>query len=866
MAPKAKAKRLVVPSPARAVDPADERISDTGLSLLEAIRKAEAEGLSRLRHSGGAPDATTTPDYIKDLLNEPDTIRQIIDLVKQHGMTRFLPLARGAESSVFDTNAGKVLKLGPQDRRFFSHVEPDDYVPPTGVWGVLPATRDRVLGQDHSTPGGPYRHDWNIWTQPRVITTGIDHRDADYLTNAIAMQGYKWDDGHAQNVGLLPGAGYNPVVIDGPVLQRPGVFASDGSFVTQGQGLVLPGKNFQPPSVRPWVLAALAAGGAGALSLANQGVAGASELPQLITSGASPPPVPPAPPSPESQIPASSIYESVFGTDLDMSSFSPREVYRWENDPKYGYGGDVHRQYIANADKVMDMPVVPRNSLKAIMGMLTPPSGETITVRDLIKQAPTIAEIKAQADFINDLDNPEKEAAYEHIRQLNEQYAKSGEPHPMEQEVYNAFTAQRHDRSSPYIDTVVNEILGAVKAGTTGGKFEDDPSISQSDMAEWQAKYGEEANRMLTPGGVKNAQREMVYDFLSAAQSGSHLNPHFNNTAYLTAMVAPGATAISDPAMGGKMRQRREMLEDPSAYRGRMDMANLRLATVLPTFEAHAANPEKPYVIEAKNFNRLDPGSYQGIMSLSENASWPYARNVYHPFQQFVAGVGERLALADGLLDTQPLQFQVDASNRSKRETPVRLDGEDYAANRATRAFVKDRDAAGAEYLSTHLPAAVADAANAFGSAVNKVIPHNTPAWSRNPNEAMKTIYSLPYAMATSPLNALSMAAGAVGKSPLLIAANLLKEGADEVWEDAVTDPANANPFRPAGASAWMRPNAMVPDGKGGMRKRTDSELRAMYDPDNKEAWDRGVEETKATRDSELRGQYKQWRAGTQQR
>jgi hypothetical protein len=581
---------------------------------------------------------------------------------------------------------------------------------------------------------------------------------------------------------------------------------------------------------------------------------------QLIISGRS---APPGGPDPVSQIPAASIFETMLGTDLDMSNVSPREVYRWENDPKYGYGGDVHQQYIANAERIMDMPVVPTAAVRAIIGY-SPVQAPQMTVRDVVRVAPTIAEVKAQAAYLADPGSAEKQAVYESIQQLNAQhYGGDGPrdtPHPMEQEVYNAFTAQRHDRSSPHLGTVVDEILGAVRAGTTGGRFEDDPSISQSELAELQAKYGEEANRMLTPGGAKNAQREMVFDFLSAAQSGSHLNPHFDNTAYLTAMVAPGWQNLG----GGQNKG--EMLEDPSALRGRMAMANWRLGQAMPTFEASADNPEKPYVVEAKNFNRLDPSSYQGIMALSENASWPYARNVYHPFQQLMGSAGERLALADGLLDMQPLQFQVDASNRSKRETPVRMDGEDYAANRATRTFVKDRDAAAADYLSTHAPVAVADAANAFGRAANKVIPHNTPALSRTPNEAMRTAYSLPYAMATSPANAVSMAVGAAGKSPLLIAGNLLKEAGDEVLEDAIIDPSNANPFRPAGGSAWMRPNVTVQDGMGGMRKRKDDELRAMFDPDNKEAWDRGVQETNATRARELRDQYQQWRAGTQQR
>lgn len=576
--------------------------------------------------------------------------------------------------------------------------------------------------------------------------------------------------------------------------------------------------------------------------------------PQPLVSGVRPV----APFRVENYIPDANIFETVFGTDLDSSNLSQKETYRWHTDPSYGYGGEDHRRYIANADRLMKMPIIPVGAaMEATGGFL--PKKDAYAVEDIVAMAPDIAEWRAQADYLNDPQNQQKQAAYDQIRQLNEQYANSDQPHPLVSEVYNAFTAQNHDRSSPHVANVVDEVLRTVRSGMTGGRHEDDPSISEEEFGPLLAQYGEEANRMLTPGGVNNAKREMVYDFLSATQSGGHLNPHFDNTAYLTDLVSPAPT-IEYPKDGSFPVTRGGFLRDPSAMRGRMAMANMRLSQVLPTFGAYDADPSKPYVVEAQNFNRLDPYSWNGLMALSENASWPYARNVYYPFQPIMGMPSERLALADGLLDDAPYEFQVDVANRSQRETPIRMEGQDYAQNKATRMFVKDRLAASADYLPTHARAAIADTYNQY---TDDLYPHLKNKLSRQPYGWERTAYAMPNAITTSPPNAAMFALGAARAPVLATGMQIAKEGIDENVEDFLVNPGSADLFTKNNMSSWMRPyppRTLV----GGrpeepVHRRTDEEYLSMFNPDNVAAWNQGVQETNERRGRELRNQYQQW-------
>lgn len=811
-------------------------------------------------------------EYLRDLMQEPETLRQILALARQYGINRFEPLARGYESAVFDTDAGKVMKIGPQSRRFYPQ-EPHDYQLPSGVWGVMPNERTHILGEDRTGPGGnKFQHDWNIFLQDRVNTAGVDAKDRQFLEGALNQQGYGWRDSAEGNMGFASSQPYRPVVIDGLVQPLNDAQPQpDGTVRLAGTPIVLPGKNFIPPTTRPWVLAALATGAGGALSLANQGTARADNDTtrgqfSLVNSGRSPI----APPQPQlPYTPPANTFESVFGTDLDATSISQRELDSWYADESYGYGGGEHQQYIKNVESLMDEPLIPVRAAAVSLGMQgLKKDGGDVSLRQAMANVPFLAYHTANMALADDPGNPQKRAEAERMRVLWEQHSENPDtPHPVQQQVLAVLTGQRADRSSPYANKIASKLLDAVKAGTRGGKYENDPSITTDELASLEKQYGEEANRMLTQGGVANARREAAYDLLAAIHSGADRNPIFDNPSTLWSMFEPDARQPDyGPAFGGfPQGMRGKAMYDKSAIRGRMTLANDRFARANQSFGQQG---DKPYVVNADNFNRLDPGSYQGLMRLSENASWPYARNFYHTLQPLAGDAWARQVLADSFDDDKPYQFQVDMLNMNQRETPVRFPRQTPQDSRQSRAFVQDRLRANAEYLPTHTRPMLADMFNSFGNAMQSVAPHNTANMSRKPYNWERVGYSLPYAIATSPPQVAMVGGGAAlaaakaGTAGLRAAgAGLLKEVIDENLEDAMIDPANADPTGKTQSTSWMRPYAKDPaTGKN----RTPEEMAAMFDPDNKEAWDRGVSETNARREQELREQYSRWKQATQ--
>jgi hypothetical protein len=573
---------------------------------------------------------------------------------------------------------------------------------------------------------------------------------------------------------------------------------------------------------------------------------------QLVNSG-----VNPIQPPRQPEIPAANSFEAILGTDLDATSISPREMNRWYSDEEYGYGGDVHREYIKNVESLMDQPLIPVRAAAMSLGMRgLKRDGGDVSLRQAVEMAPFLAYHSANMALADDPESPQKQAEAQRMLALWEQSLENPEaPHPIKEQVLGALTGQRSSDMSPYAGKIAMQMLDAIKSGVRGGKNENDPSITADDLASLEGKYGEEANRMLTPGGVANARREAAYDLLASIHSGQDRNPTFDNPTTLWSMFEPDSRSPNyGPSFGGfPQGMRGEALYDRSAIRGRMTLANDRFARANQSFEQGG---EKPYVVNADNFNRLDPGSYQGLMNVSENASWPYARNLYHPLAAAVGDPWARQILASNATDGDPYRFQVQSLNMNQRETPVRFQGQSPQESRESRAFVQDRLRANADYLPTHTRPMLADMVNGFGNAMQSVAPHNTASMSRKPFNAERVAYSLPYAIATSPPQLAMVSASAI-KAPLAAAAALAKEGIDENIEDAVIDPANANPMGKTQWTSWMRPFASDPStGK----PRTADELVPMFDPDNKEAWDRGVAETNARREQELSQQYDRWK------
>lgn len=577
--------------------------------------------------------------------------------------------------------------------------------------------------------------------------------------------------------------------------------------------------------------------------------------PQILTSGIRPI-QPPAPQKP--YIPPANGFETLFGTDLDATTISPREWAQWYESEVPGskaYGGKEHQEYIANATKLLDMPLIPVKSA-AEHGAFDARPGDDMTIRQFLQKAPMIAEWKANLEHSADPKNPKKFDEWQYLvrnRGNKELQAKIAD------DAFKSLTGQKYDQSTPYGKYAATMVLGAIKAGAKGGKHQSDPTITTEQHSEWKAKYGDEADRMLPPGGVANARREAAHDFLSALQDGPG-NTTFDNATYWASMLAPGPTAMNGAADGPPTINRSQFTADPYSPRGRMGHANLQLARVLPTFEQSG---EKPYVVEAQNFSRLDPGTYQGFMNVSSNASWPYARELYQPL---AVGVGDwgRFGLMDGLMDSDPYRFQVDVANRTQREAPIRFPEQSVKESLADSLMAEDRLKANADYLSTHARPFIADAYNAIGAAVSKIAPNNNKPMSRKPYNWERTAYQIPHAIATSPPQ-LAMVGATALKAPSagVFALDLLKEGIDENIEDATLDPANASPFDKSQNSAWMRPyppGAMVDRPDGTRSERTEDEFRQMLDEDNREAWEQATKETHARRSAELEQRYNRWK------
>jgi hypothetical protein len=585
--------------------------------------------------------------------------------------------------------------------------------------------------------------------------------------------------------------------------------------------------------------------------------------PQTVVSGVNPIAVP----RQEPYIQPSGMLEQITGSDFDSSSLSPREMSQWYSNPAYGKDDAHHKRYIANAEKLLDQPLIPEAAARATLGYRMVYGDRTgdMTLREYMQMAPILAEYKALKAVKDAPDEQSKASAkYElaGIEKANAAFEEASGPvtaenvmeHPIARQAWGQLTGQNESWSSPVGKWVSGEMLGAIKSGVTGGKYETDPTVSPEQFAEMEGKYGEEANRMLTEGGLKNIQREAALDLLSAAQDTPGLNPHIDNASSVMSVVGHNL-----PYGGFPQGYRAAAMMDQSPLRGRMALANDRFERATKSFSDQAESPEKPYVVQADNFNRLDTGSYGGLLNAMGNSSWGYGRNIANPFSQFMGEAVTRSFLKDNLLDQRPLAFLQDVADKSFRETPIRLPGQTYEQNAETRNFVADRRAARHDYLPTHGRAMLADAYNGYK---NDLYPHLKHNISRTPTNFEATSYGLPQAIIESPIQ-IGMAAGSLGQSLPAFAATWANEALQENIEDKLQNPSGSRGwFDKREGSAWMKPDppgtpVMGDDGKP--RRRTTSEYAQMLDADNTQAWEQGVEETNRRRYTDLTDQYRQW-------
>jgi hypothetical protein len=547
--------------------------------------------------------------------------------------------------------------------------------------------------------------------------------------------------------------------------------------------------------------------------------------------------------------------ENILGTDLSME-VSPEERLSWYSSDKYL--SPQHRQYIDNATAFLDQPLAPKDAAKRI-GVNSDGDGD-LTPRQLLDAIPvTVEYLEASREYDNDKSPENRErldaATKPYLMYLAGQAQPFSET-PAGQAVWAELTGQVYDRNAhPYAGNYARAMINAIGAGRTGRISENDPSMSQSEFDALQAKYGDEANRMLAPGGVTNARREAAFDFFSAMQEGEHYNPHID-----TPSMAMTVARDFNNTPGGNDRW--QTLMQPDAYLGRMQMANERLVNANEAFAQAEKNPEKPFVLQAQNTNRLDPASFGGLFNLAGNSSWGYGRNVQNPYQPVFGEMLTRSQLPD-----RGLEFFQDIGNRVYRENPIRPDAQAPEDFRKTREFALERRQATGAYPLTFGPR-VADAWNDatpdFFPRMSRTYPSplTAPLYQIGPavaqSAAQTGMIAVPMisgvAKATTGLGALASAAGTLGKGYLGEA--LLDENMEAAIGDPQGIPGMATPME---GNSWMspiRPGGEVP---GTGLKRTPQEYQRMLNPENREDWEQGVKETNERRLNQVRGQYQQW-------
>lgn len=590
---------------------------------------------------------------------------------------------------------------------------------------------------------------------------------------------------------------------------------------------------------------------------------------QLMVTGGSAPPAPGRsqllPPVP----PPSGVLEQFTGSDLSQSAVSPREVDRFYTDPAYGRGGDVHRAYIAQAEQLLDQPLIPagwamqrfgKDAVAAVGG-----DGD-LSVRQVLAMAPRLElEQAVTAIKSSPKGSPEYNDAVAKIARVKD-YAKTnflavtrGEDgmatvnmaDPYVQQTWGFLTGQNPAYDSSFGKETAGLVLQGIQSGVTGGAFENDPTMSDEDFAALKERYGEKANRMLTPGGVANARREAAFDFLSALHDDPGMNPHIDNFSIL---------------MNGVPSRKFEQLADSSAYRGRMGMALDRFRNASAQFEEHEKHGDwrGPFEVQAQNVNRLDPGSFGGVLNLMGSSSWGYGRNVGNPFRQTFDEALTRPGMQDYAFDGRPGDFFRDIRDRTSRETPIRLPGQTYEQNLGTREFARRREEANADYIPTFFPAAIADGINAGRRKFAELVAgpgeptEKLDLANRSPTNAMAAVSSFPRSIAASPIQ-MAMVAPGVGAGALKVASGGLKA-------------APAGAAKAAGGlglasgvevgQELVENTAQDPNALSGLldyRGYSPYLGKRNVDANDRPKWDKAVTETQAELEGDLRKNYRDW-------
>lgn len=577
-----------------------------------------------------------------------------------------VPLARGEESAVFSTQDGRVIKVGTPSGRF---TYGSNYDSPQGVWGVLPLRNRRV----EAGVGQPDPAIYDIMFQDKAILGKAKQADISTLKKALRDQGWVWLDDHRGNIGKRTHTEYSPVVIDGPVYPQKRAADDRGRDIMDPDAPNAVKREFVPPTGPMY-------GVPGAIAAAQLG----GSMPQPIAGDQS----------------------AEMSFDGSMA-ISPTEWRNWENAPSQGYGGPEHQAHVKAIDEALDVPSISGKyvqslgvPMKTLQRYLPGYEGGDVSMRQFMQAAPEIA---ARQAFLRHMSEktPESEQSYLAAMQV------ADNPSQVISGVYASLAGTKYDRADPNTRAFTGMVLDAVKAGTPGSPFEDAPDMAQSEFDQLTAKNGEEANRMLTPGGKNNHRRLAVYELASTLQDGEHAPKGATTT------QAIGNALFANSMFSNAGQRANDLLVQP-APKGRMNMARDQWNAVRGDI---LGNSDEPMQISGEKFAEYSPNTWDGLGNQMTNASFAAGRNVYRPWNSVMGDMGTAAQLLPGAVAKdgfagvlKPFQFQQQTADANNRVTPIRPDNQTSEAFAKSRGWDKDWQKASEGYLSSRIGPAIMEA------------------------------------------------------------------------------------------------------------------------------------------------------------
>ena len=607
--------------------------------LDEALRLAAERGVPwgyniAIRNDWHGLDPSKVAQEIMQSPDRDRVIRDLHALLTDSGIPadRLIPHSKGAFSTAFvspDTN--EIVKLTLDGKSQYPTTMRD-------VWGILTPR----VAEDVPVPYSAYLPgQLAAGIYPKALLGQGTNADKMGLRFGLQKQGFDWHDDHDGNWAMLPGKEWRPVVID-------------GGSVSVGTDKVRWPLKLPTGPIYNWLIPALAAGGASAVATAGQPLATES-----ATIGKTRPVPPPEGASPQGWF------------DFSMS-ISPDEWKNWETVPSYGYGGKEHNAYVDAVNQALDVPSIPEKFVAANLpkGDKWPQffpgyKGGDMTMRQMLTGLPWVMQRQAIVALAL---NPNDEEAKQQIK-----YFQNAEQ--VQADVHAALTGSAHPRGNPYIQGAVNTLLGAIKSGTPGGEFEDDPARTQAEFDALKQKNGDQANFMLTPGGENNHRRQAVYELASALQDGEHTPSGVTTTQAIGNLVAG---AFDTPGLGGAT-DRFYDLTNKSAPLGRINMALEKWgANRNGIVRDSQTDDTPPAVVSGRTSEQYDPRTWNGFFKRLYNPAYPAGRNIAGAITPWASNIGTTLSLVPEAVSKEgpagvlkPFAMQTDLANRADGVTPV---------------------------------------------------------------------------------------------------------------------------------------------------------------------------------------------------